>query len=124
MKTIVSHVAADEIFFGQLAEFCRLVQEEFLARFHEIKEVPTSSARALSFAETLMLCPTSESARMSIRRELASALSFVVAVQAMQHLLQLGKFTLPPETPEFQTPFYLLACSVREYLESQRRLRV
>src|SRR5690349_610993 len=70
LKTIVSHVAADEMFFGQLAEFCRLVQEEFLARFHEIKEVPTSSARALAFAETLMLCPTSESARMCIRREL------------------------------------------------------
>lgn len=118
LKTIATQVPTDEMFFGQLAEFCRLVQEEFLARFNEIKEIPTSSARAMAFTETLMLCPTREAARACIRRELCAALSFVVAIQAMQHSLQVGKLSLPSESPDYQTPFYLLACAVREYLES------
>lgn len=118
MKTIATQAPTDELFFEQLAEFCRLVQEEFLARFNEIKEIPTSSARALAFTETLMLCPTQDAARVCIRRELASALSFVVAIQAMQHLLQEGKFILPSEHPDYQTPYYLLAGAVHEYLES------
>jgi len=95
-----------------------MVQEEFLTKFSEIREIPTSSARALAFTETLMLCPTQEAARVSVRRELCAALSFVVAIQAMQQLLQIGKLSLPSESPEYQTPFYLLSCSVREYLES------
>jgi len=120
LKTIVSQTATDEVFFGQLADFCRLVQEEFLARFNEMKEIPTSCARALSFTETLMLCPTPEAARVCIGRELPSALSFVVAIQAMQQGLQVGEFRLPSEAPpEFQTPFYLLACAVRDFLEAQ-----
>jgi hypothetical protein len=118
LKTVTSQVSADELFFAQLAEFCRLVQEEFLAHFNEIKEIPTSSTKAQSFAETLILCPTHEAVRVSIRRELPAALSFVMAIQAMQRLLQIGKFNLPSEQPEYQTPFYLLACSVREYLGS------
>jgi hypothetical protein len=118
LKTIATQAPTDEIFFGQLAEFCRMVQEEFLTKFSEIREIPTSSARALAFTETLMLCPTQEAARVSVRRELCAALSFVVAIQAMQQLLQIGKLSLPSESPEYQTPFYLLSCSVREYLES------
>lgn len=97
-----------------------MVQEEFLSRFNEIKEIPTSSARALAFTETLILCPTHDAARISIRRELCAALSFVVAIQAMQQSVQIGKLTLPSESPDFQTPFYLLASAVRDYLESLR----
>ena len=118
MKTVATQVATDELFFGQLAEFCRLVQEEFLAHFNEVKEIPTSSIRAVAFAETLILCPTQESVRAGIRRELPAALSFVIAIQGLQRLVQIGKFSLPSEQPEYQTPFYLLACSVREYLDS------
>lgn len=95
-----------------------MVQEEFLARFSEIKEIPTSSARAMDFTETLMLCPTQEAARVCVRRELCAALSFVVAIQAMQQLIQIGKLNLPSESPQYQTPYYLLACAVREYLAS------
>jgi hypothetical protein len=106
------------MFFGQLEEFCRLVQQEFLARFNEVTEIPASSAKALGFAESLMLCPTQEAARVCIRRELPAALSFVLAIQAMQRRLQLGQFKLPSEAPEYQTHFYLLACTVQDYLES------
>ena len=95
-----------------------MVQEEFLARFEEITEIPTSAARALAFTETLMLCPTHEAVAVCIRRELCAALSFVVAIQAMQHLIQVGKLRLPAESPDFQTPFYLLTAVVRDYLES------
>ena len=106
------------MFFGQLEEFCQMVQEEFLARFNEIATIPTSAADALAFTETLMLCPTKESARGCIRRELTASLSFVLAIQGMQRKLQSGEFQLPNESPEFQTHFYLLASAVREYLEA------
>jgi hypothetical protein len=118
LKTETCHTAADEMFFTQLEEFCRLVQQEFLARFNEVSEISTSTAPALAFTETLMLCPTQESARVWIRRELPAALSFVLAIQGMQRQLQLGNLKLPAEPPEYQTRFYLLASTVREYLES------
>ena len=118
LKTAVHQPAADEMFFSQLEEFCRLVQQEFLARFNEVTEIPASNARALGFAETLMLCPTREAARNCIRRELPAALGFVLAIQAMQRRLQLGQFRLPSEAPEYQTHFYVLACTVQEYLQS------
>jgi hypothetical protein len=118
VKTAVSQATADEMFFAQLEEFCRLVQQEFLARFNEVREISTSTAHALAFAETLMLCPTEEAARACIRRELPAALSFVIAIQAMQRQLQKGHFKLPSEAPEYQTRFYLLAGTVRDFLQT------
>ena len=105
------------MFFAQLEEFCRLVQQEFLVKFNEVNEISTSREHALAFAETLMLCPTQEAARTWIRRELPAALSFVMAIQGMQRQLQLGAFKLPSEAPEYQTHFYLLALTVRQYLD-------
>lgn len=118
LKAAACNTTVEEMFFAQLEEFCRLVQQEFLPRFDEVPEIPVSSLRALGFAETLMLCPTREAARLWIGRELGSALSFVVAIQAMQRRLQLGQFRLPTKAPEYQTHFYLLACTVQEYLET------
>jgi len=117
LKTAACTVAVEEMFFGQLEEFCRLVQQEFLARFNEVKEVSNSTSKALSFAETLILCPTQEATRESIRRELEQALSFVLAIQALQRHLQASEFALPSEAPEYQTCYYLLASTVQEYLE-------
>lgn len=118
MKTAIApQVATDEKFFAQLEEFCRLVQQEFLARFDEIGNITNSTARALEFTETLMLCPTREAARLSIQRELQAALSFVLAVQRMQRQLQMGTFQLPKEAPEYQTHFYLLASTLQEFLQ-------
>jgi hypothetical protein len=111
-------IEAHEMFFGQLEAFCRLVQEEFLARFNEVTNIPTSAAEALAFTETLILCPTEEAARACIRRELTASLSFVLAIQGLQRKLHSGDLRLPSETPEYQTRFYLLASTVRDYLES------
>ena len=118
MKTVVSKMTVDEMFFTQLEEFCRMVQQEFLARFDEISAISTSTAPALAFTETLMLCPTQEAARLWISRELPAALSFVLAVQGMQRQLRQGTLKLPAEAPQYQTRFYLLATTVREHLES------
>ncbi|HZR21053.1 MAG TPA: hypothetical protein VFE51_27465 [Verrucomicrobiae bacterium] len=118
MKTETCSTGADEMFFAQLEDFCRMVQQEFVARFNEVSEIPGSNARALSFAETLILCPTREAAQTWIHRELPAALSFVLAIQGMQRQLQIGALKLPTEVPRFQTKFYLLAVTVREYLES------
>jgi hypothetical protein len=117
LKTAACTVVVEEMFFGQLEEFCRLVQQEFVARFNEVKEVSNSTSKALSFAETLILCPTQEATRASIRRELEAALSFVLAIQNLQRHLQSRAFALPAEAPEYQTCYYLLASTVQEYLE-------
>lgn len=117
LKSEACHGAVDEMFFAQIEEFCRLVQQEFVARFNEVAEISNSSGRALAFAESLMLCPTVEAAQVCIRRELSGSLSFVLAIHAMQRQLQLGTLKLPTEAPKFQTRFYLLALTVREYLE-------
>jgi len=106
------------MFFAQLEEFCRLVQQEFLARFDEVTTISSSTVPALEFAETLLLCPTLEAARVCIGRELPAALSFVIAIQAMQKQLQKGRFSLPSKAPEYQTRFYLLASTVQEFLQN------
>lgn len=105
------------MFFAQLEEFCRLVQQEFLTKFNEVAEISNSSGRALAFAESLMLCPTVEAAQVCIRREFSGSLSFVLAIHAMQRQLQLGTLKLPAEPPKFQTQFYVLALVVRDYLD-------
>ena len=97
-----------------------MVQQEFLARFNEVTQIPASTAQALDFAETLILCPTLDAARIWIRRELPAALSFVLAIQAMQRKLQHGEFKLPTHSPAYQTYFYLLACAVQDYLEARQ----
>ncbi len=104
------------MFFAQIEEFCRLVQQEFVARFNEIADISNSTNRALAFAESLMLCPTAEAAQVCIRREFSDSLSFVLAIHGMQRQLQLGTLKLPTDAPKFQTRFYLLAQTVREYL--------
>lgn len=108
------------MFFGQLEEFCRMVQQEFVARFDEVTEIPATPEHALAFNETLMLCPTQEAAQACVHRELPAALSFVIAVQNMQRQLQQGQFTLPSETPAYQTRFYMLAASMQDYLECRQ----
>jgi hypothetical protein len=118
LKTEACHSAVDEMFFNQLEEFCRMVQTEFLARFDEVPEVANSTSRALNFSESLILCPTLEAAQACVRRDLPSALSFVLAIQHMQQQLQVGTLKLPCEAPAFQTRFYLLALTVRACLDT------
>jgi len=39
----------------------------------------------------------------------------------MQQQLQLGTFKLPSEAPKYQTRFYLLASTMRDYLQSPQQ---
>jgi hypothetical protein len=117
LKTEAGPVAVEEKFFGQLEEFCKLVQQELLTRFNEIKEISNSASSALGFAVMLILCPTQEAAKVCIRRELPAALSFVLAIQGLQRHLQGQAFALPNQAPEYQTHYYLLASTLQEYLE-------
>jgi len=116
LKAEVCSNPADEMFFAQIEDFCRLVQQEFVARFNEVADISNSTNRALAFTESLMLCPTTEAAQVCIRREFSDSLSFVLAIHGMQRQLQLGTFKLPTDAPKYQTRFYLLALMVREYL--------
>jgi hypothetical protein len=106
------------MFFSQLEEFCQIVQEEFLARFDQITDVPISARAAVGFTESLLLCPTVEAARSSVHKDLTGALSFVLAVQGIQQRIERGGFELPADPPEYQTRFYFLGCAVQEYLDS------
>ncbi len=113
-------LATAEKFFSEIQDLCRLVEKEFVARFHEFNSVPFSDAAALTFSENLILCPTLEASQMCVRRDLVGALSFVLALQGIQLRLEKDGFDLPASLPENQTCFYLLACAVRDYLASLR----
>lgn len=118
MTSLLNNVSAAKIFFEQIVEFCQMAHEAFLAKFDTMAEVPISGSAALAFADRLLLCPTSEAARSCIQKDLIGALSFVMAVQGVQQRIQQNGSQLPFDAPQFQTRFYLLACAVREYMQS------
>jgi len=102
----------------QLNEFCLLFQREILRQ----ADLPLSSASAElahRFAETLILCPTAEAARVSIRRDLAGARSFLLAAEGVLRRIRTEIFQFARECPPYQTKFYLLACAVVEMLNTQ-----
>ena len=102
----------------QLNEFCLLLRREILRQ----AGLPPSSASAelaQRFAETLILCPTGEAARASIRRDLAGARSFLIAAEGVLRRIRAQIFQFAMDCPPYQTKFYLLACAVEEILKTQ-----
>ena len=106
-----------EAIFAQVTGFCRMAEIEVLQDWRDLAIAP-SAPLALGFAEKLMLCPTYESVRSCIRRDVAGAVSFLLALEGINRRIKKGSFQLMTNSPEHQTPFYLLACAVREYMES------
>ncbi|HEV2208970.1 MAG TPA: hypothetical protein VG167_09365 [Verrucomicrobiae bacterium] len=117
MKTASPIVSGNE-FCAQVMRFCGAVREELTGRWEQLGDLPISLPSAVSFAESLLLCPTTESARACIQRDIPGALSFLFAVQGIQQRVEKGRGQLPTQGPEFQTPFFLLASAVQDYLES------
>jgi hypothetical protein len=97
-----------------------MVQEEVVTRLDDLTQVSTSAGNALSFAESLMLCPTAEAGRGCIRKDLGGALSFLLALEGVNERIQKSCFDFPAEWPEYQTRFYVLCCAVQQYLDSLR----
>jgi hypothetical protein len=120
VNTTLDNAASARMFFEQVAEFCEMAQDAFLARFDTMSDVPVSGGAAAAFAETLLLCPTTDAARSCIRKDLIGALSFVMAVQGVQQRIQQSNSQFPSDSPEYQTKFYLLASAVRDYMDSLR----
>lgn len=117
MKT-VSTVGSTNEFCAQVMRFCGIVREELTGRWDELDDLPIAFASALAFAETLILCPTAESGRICIQKDIPGALSFLFAVQGIQQRIERGRAELPEKGPEHQTPFFLLAAAVQDYLSS------
>ncbi len=107
-------------FFSQVVEFCQLLQEELMLNLDDLTQVSTSTARALGFAESLILCPTAEAGRTCIRNDLGGALSFLLALEGVNTRVHKRGFDFPSQWPEHQTRFYVLCCSVQQYLDSRR----
>ncbi len=114
----VSCLNATSEFCQQVTHFCGIVREELMICWGELQELPISFNAAQSFAEDLMLCPTPDAARSCIRKAIPGALSFLFAVQGIQQRMEKGQSPLASQTPECQTPFFLLACGVQDYLAS------
>src|SRR5258707_496425 len=74
----MEYLAALNAFCLQVNEFCLLFQREIL-RQPDFPLSGASAERAQLFAQTLILCPTPEAARTSIRRDLTGARSFLIA---------------------------------------------
>jgi hypothetical protein len=105
-------------FYNQLGQFCRIVQSEHLADLGEATGLPRSARIALAFSERLILCPTADSARDCIRKDLAGALSFLLAAQGVHQRIEKGGCHFAHESPEHQTIFYILAGAVQDYIDS------
>lgn len=106
-------------FCMQLNEFCLIFQEEILQMESTPRKSPTID-QAVTFLESLMLCPTIEAARMCIRRDVTGARSFLVAADGVLKRLRTQQFQFSMEEPQFQTKFYLLSCAIGEFVKSQR----
>jgi len=106
----------------QLNEFCLMFQEEILQLANTPRRPPDQTL-ALAFAETLILCPTAEAARTSIRRDVAGARSFLVAADAVLKRIRTQKFDFKFEEPQHQTKFYTLACAIDDYLQEHGLLK-
>jgi hypothetical protein len=105
-------------FYNQLAEFCQMVQEEVVTRLDDLTQVSTSASHALEFAESLILCPTAEAGRACIRSDVSGALSFLLALEGVNTRIQKRCFDFPADWPPHQTRYYVLCCSVQQYLDS------
>ena len=106
-----------QLLFAQVTGFCRMAETEVLGDWHDLL-IPPSADLAVAFAENLILCPTAEAARSCIRRDPTGAVSFLLALEGVNRRIKKGAFQLATESPAHQTPFYLLACAVQEYIDS------
>ena len=105
-------------FYNQLGQFCRILQSEHLRALDDATAMPRSARIALAFSERLILCPTADSAKDCIRKDLAGALSFLLAAQGVHQRIEKGDCHFAHESPEHQTIFYILAGAVQDYIDS------
>jgi hypothetical protein len=110
--------SAPNSFYDQLSDFCKMLEAEHSTSLSKTDRLPRSGRLAQAFTERIILCPTAESARACIGRDLPGALSFLLAAEGVQQRLSKGDCHFAPETPEHQTTFYILAGAVQDYLES------
>jgi hypothetical protein len=106
-------------FCVQLNEFCLMFQEQILL----LEKAPAKSPSAdlaLAFAESLILCPTGEAARVCIRRDLPGARSFLVAADSVLRRIRSQQFQFSLKEPQYQTRFYLLSCAIEEFLKTRQ----
>ena len=107
-------------FYNQVHDFCQMMQEEVARQWDAMPGREVSASTALAFSEKFLLCPTTESARSCIQHDFPGALSFVLALEGVNQRLQKGALQLSAEWPQYQTRFYILSCTVREYIDSLR----
>jgi hypothetical protein len=121
MKIAATPLASLRDFYTQLSHFDPMLREE-LSKNLDDSPIPASANIALSFAEKLMLCPTAEAATTCVQQDVAGAVSFVLAMQGLLQRIEKRRFQFATQSPKYQTPFYLLASAVQEYLDSLQTL--
>ena len=120
MQTTITDPTALNKFCIQLNEFCLIFQEQILL----LEKAPGKSPSmelAVGFSESLILCPTVEAVRICIRRDLAGARSFLIAADTSLRRIRAGRFQLAIDNPQYQTKFYLLACTINDFLRTRRQ---
>jgi hypothetical protein len=109
------------VFYSQVRDFCELMLAEIAGQMSHVPEPPASAGTAMAFTEKFLLCPTTDSARECIQRDLPGALNFAMALDAANRRIQSGLLQLPSDPPTCQTRFYVLCSIVQEHLRSLRR---
>jgi len=116
----MQYLSALNAFCLQLNEFC-LIFQRAIRQQRGLRLSDPSAARAQAFAETLILCPTTEAVHASIGRDFAGAHSFLIAADGVLRSLRIRPFEFAKDCPACQTKFYLLSCAVDEFLEGNRQ---
>jgi hypothetical protein len=109
------------VFYNQVYDFCELMLAEISTRMNSVPEPPASARDALAFTEKFLLCPTLESARSCIQKDLPGALNFAMALDAANRRIKNGLAVIPVDATEHQTRFYVLGCVVQHHLNSLQR---
>ena len=80
------------------------------------KKEDIQPASALTFAETLLLCPTEDAVRSHMQRDPAGAMSFRTASVIVAREIETGNVSIEGYETGPNTPFYLLALLVHQWL--------
>src|SRR5258708_28333861 len=89
MKIVRAPLPSLRDFYTQLNHFDPMLREDLAKNLDDLAPIPASANLALSFAEKLMLCPTPETARTCIRRDMAVVVFYIpVNIRCRLTLLQ------------------------------------
>lgn len=84
-------------------------------------DLPGPPSAALTFAESLLLCPSQHGAIEQMRRDRAGARAFLAIAKSLEPLMLEAGIASAGQTLKESTPFFVLGSAVQEYLRGLKQ---